>query len=77
VDILLRDAGQIIYDAHLGAETNDVMLAQILEQLDVKNAQIMELRARIDAIKNQQRCPSCGAPCGTNDRYCKSCGAIL
>ncbi len=58
---LLRDAGQIIYDAHLGAENNDAMLAQILEQLDLKNAQVMELRARIDAIKSQQRCPICGA----------------
>jgi rRNA maturation endonuclease Nob1 len=77
VATLLRDAGQIIYDAHLGAETDDAMLAQILEQLDLKNAQIMELRVRMDAIKNQQRCPSCGAPCGNDDHFCKSCGAIL
>lgn len=74
---LLRDAGQIIYDAHLGAENNDAMLAQILEQLDLKNAQVMELRARIDAIKSQQRCPICGATCGAEDRFCKACGATL
>ncbi len=74
---LLRDAGQIIYDAHLGVETNDAMLAQILEQLDVKNAQVMELRARIDAVKSQQRCPACGAACGAEDRFCKVCGEIL
>ncbi len=74
---LLRDAGQIIYDAHLGVESNDTMLAQILEQLDLKNAQVMELRARIDAIKSWQRCPCCGGPCGPEDRFCKACGAIL
>lgn len=77
IDTLLRDAGQIIYDAHLGVEGNDEMLAQIFDQLDVKNAQVMELRVRMDALRSQQRCPACGAPCGETDRFCKACGAIL
>lgn len=74
---LLRNAGQIIYDAHLGTETDDAMLAQIMEQLDVKNAQVLELRARVDAIKGQKCCPSCGSLCGAEDSICQICGAIL
>lgn len=74
---LLRSAGQIMYDAHLGVETDEVMLNNILSQLDEKNGQIMELRAQIDGLKRQQECPCCGAPCSPADRFCKSCGASL
>ena len=77
VSTLLKDAGQIVYDAHLGVESDEAMLANILARLDEKNAQIMELRARIDGLKNQQTCPCCGSPCAAEDRFCKSCGAIL
>lgn len=74
---LLRSAGQIMYDAHLGVETDEAMLNNILSQLDEKNGQVMELRAQIDELKSQQACPVCGAPCAQTDRFCKSCGSGL
>jgi DNA repair exonuclease SbcCD ATPase subunit len=74
---LLRDAGQIIYDVHLGVESNEEQLSSILSQLDETNAQIMELRERIASLKSLRECPVCGAPCGLDDRFCKSCGTSL
>lgn len=77
VDTLMKNAGQIVYNAHLGVETDEAMLNSILAELDEKNGQIMDLRAQIDGIKNQKTCPYCGAACSKDDRYCKSCGAEL
>ncbi len=74
---LLKSAGQIVYDAHLGVDTDEAMLNNILSQLDEKNGQVMELRARIDGLKNVRECPCCGAPCTPGDRFCKSCGVEL
>lgn len=77
VSELLKSAGQIVYQAHLGENTDDDALAAILSQLDVKNAQVMELKERVSTLKNVKPCPACGEPCGREDRFCKACGASL
>ena len=74
---LLKAAGQIVYDAHLGAETDEEALSAVLTELDVKNAQIDELKERAAQLKNSRRCPACGEYCGAGDRFCKQCGATL
>ncbi len=74
---LLKSAGQIIYNAHLGVDTDEELLGQLLVQLDEKNAQIMELRARIDGLKNTRPCTCCGNLCAPEDSFCKVCGAEL
>ena len=77
VSELLKAAGQTVYQAHLGEETDDEALAVILDELDVKNAQVAELKERVAALRNAKTCPACGEPCGREDRFCKSCGAAL
>ena len=74
---LLQQAGQMVYNAHLGEETDDEVLEAILSELDVKNAQIEELKERVALLKNSRPCPGCGMLCGKEDRFCKSCGAQL
>lgn len=74
---LFQQAGQMVYSAHLGEETDDGVLEAILSELDVKNAQIQELKERVALLKNSRPCPACGTLCGKEDRFCKSCGAQL
>ena len=74
---LLKSAGQVVYQAHLGEDTDDAALAAILSELDVKNAQVMELKERVSTLKNVKPCPACGEACGREDRFCKACGASL
>ncbi len=77
INTLLKNAGQIVYDAHLGIETNESLLYNILEQLDQKNSQVTELRARIDMLKHLRECPFCSASCTPEDHFCKICGGEL
>ena len=77
ISTLLKEAGQAMYEAHLGEDTDDEVLAEILNELDVKNAQVLELKERVTALKCTKACPACGEPCSREDRFCKSCGASL
>ena len=74
---LFQQAGQMVYNAHLGEETDDEVLEAILSELDVKNAQIEELKEWVALLKNSRPCPGCGMLCGKEDRFCKSCGVQL
>lgn len=74
---LLRAAGQVVYDTHLGREPQTEALTGLLGKLDEKNAEMGELKERIAALRSSRACPVCGGLCGREDKYCKSCGAAL
>ena len=76
VNSLLREIGQVVYDTHLGAE--DVPdVDGLLGQIDEKHRAIAELKERAAALKSCKDCPACGASCGKDDKFCKSCGNEL
>ena len=77
ISALLREIGQVVYDTHLGVEADKDPIGGMLEQIDQKNRAIEELKERIAVLKNCRECPSCGASCGKEDKFCKSCGAQL
>lgn len=77
ISALLREIGQVVYDTHLGAETDKGSVDGMLAEIDEKNKTINELKERIAVLKSCRECPGCGGPCGKEDRYCKACGAQL
>jgi len=74
---LLRAVGQVVYDTHLGQEPEGDPLTGLLTQLDGKNADIVEIKERIAALRSSRTCPVCGTFCSREDKYCKDCGATL
>lgn len=74
---LLRSAGQVVYDTHLGQEPESDMLIGLLRKLDEKNADIAELKERIASLRHSRECSACSALCGRDDKFCRDCGAAL
>ena len=74
---ILRQLGQVMVDTHLGQAPEGAMITSLLNQADEKNGKITELKGRIADLKQAQTCPSCGEPCGKNDKFCRSCGGKL
>ena len=74
---VLRQLGQVMVDTHRGQAPEGAMITSLLNQADEKNGKITELKGRIADLKQAQVCPSCGEPCGKNDKFCRSCGGKL
>ncbi len=74
---ILRQLGQVMYDTHKGRVAESAQVTELLSQADEKAVKIAELRGRIADLKQSQTCPACGAPCGKNDKFCRSCGGRL
>lgn len=74
---ILRQLGQVMYDAHLGQETDKEPVSELLSKADDTAARIAEVKARIADLRMAQTCPACGAPCGREDKFCRRCGGTL
>ena len=57
INALLRQAGQAVYDAHRGTDTDDEALTQLLAQIDGKYAEIDELKERVSVLRAMRECP--------------------
>ena len=73
INALLREIGQVVYNTHLGAE-GALDVDGLLAQIDGKHKAVDELKERVAALKSCKDCPDCGAACGRDDKFCKSCG---
>lgn len=74
---ILRQLGQVMFDTHQGKAVDPEQVSSLLAQADEKSAGIAELKGRISDLRQSQTCPTCGAPCGKNDKFCRACGAQL
>ena len=74
---ILRQLGQVMYDAHLGQETDGEPVTQLLARADEVAAKTTEVKDRISALRHAQTCPGCGASCSKEDKFCRSCGHAL
>lgn len=73
----LRSLGQVMYDAHQGRSADDGQVAALLARADELSARVGEVKGRIADLRQSQTCPSCGAPCGRDDQFCRRCGVHL
>ena len=73
---ILRQLGQVMYDAHTGADSGDDVTA-LLARADETAARAAEVKGRIADLRHAQDCPACGASCGKDDKFCRACGAEL
>ena len=74
---LLRQLGQLMYDAHQGKAQEGDGVSELLVQADDVAGRIKEVRERIALLRQSRTCPSCGASCSKDDQFCRHCGASL
>ena len=74
---ILRQLGQVMVDTHRGEAPEHDRVSQLLAQADEAAGKIAELKGRIADLKQAKACPSCGAPCGRGDKFCRACGGEL
>lgn len=77
ISILLREIGQLVYNAHAELDVDDVDISAKLKSIDEKKEKISEYKNRIAELKLFRSCPVCGELCGKEDEHCSSCGAKL
>lgn len=76
-DVLMRDIGRLVYQAHTGAEAEESALVAKLEDLDKLYEQVARLKARQEEQSPTRVCPMCGKTCEKTDLYCRVCGEKL
>ena len=74
---ILCQLGQVMVDTHRGGLPEHDKVSELLAQADETAAKIAELKGRISDLKQAKVCPSCGAPCGRGDMFCRQCGVTL
>lgn len=73
----LRQLGQVVYDTHLGKTTGTDAVELLLQRADEQRSKAQEVKNRIADLRQSKPCPACGAACGKDDAFCRSCGAQL
>lgn len=68
--------GEIVYKAHK-AEIAPEGAEAMYEKIDSLNAEIAELRAKIDFLNKVVRCPECGEAVAKGVNFCHNCGCRI
>lgn len=74
---VLRQLGQVMYDAHRGQAGGDESIPDLLARADELNEKIDGMKDRVSALRQSRTCGTCGAVCGREDKFCRSCGQPL
>ena len=74
---VLRQLGQVMYDAHRGQAGGDESIPDLLARADELNEKIDGTKDRVSALRQSRTCGTCGAVCGREDKFCRSCGQPL
>jgi len=77
IGVSFREIGRIVYNTHIGKETEDSALEELLKGIDEKNAEIDGYKVRLAEFKKSVNCPVCKEDCARTDAFCKKCGAKL
>ena len=74
---VLRQLGQVMYDAHRGRAGGDESIPDLLARADELNEKIGGMKDRVSALRQSRTCGTCGAVCGREDKFCRSCDQPL
>lgn len=74
---ILKKLGQVMYDTHKGKTEAQSSVSHLLARADETAQKIEELKSRIADLRQSRTCPTCGAACGREDKFCRACGGGL
>ena len=72
-----QELGKLMYDKHIGADTEPDGLMDKLEALDALHLEVAELEKKAGKVSVVKTCPTCGAEQRQGDAYCRECGEPL
>jgi len=74
IEMNYKEIGKLVYSVHKGEEVCSEAIQTLIESIDEKNAQIKELKEKLESFKSGKTCPKCGKVMGEKDAYCSGCG---
>lgn len=77
IDVVYKEIGKIVYQAHMGDDSQMPELDDKFAQIDEKLAKVAEIREVISSSKTTVQCPGCGKECSRDDVFCSKCGHKL
>lgn len=77
IDKVYEKLGLMVYEmAKAGAE-NQSLIDGCVAEVDALKAQLNEVNASLDALRNVRRCDSCGNAVELSAQFCPMCGSLL
>lgn len=70
----LQRLGFIYYKQLKNAEIEDETVANLVDSVASKNAEIKAIKEEINSLKNNGSCENCGAEIDENSIFCSICG---
>ena len=72
-----QELGKLLYDKHIGNDSESDGLMAKLEALDALHLEVAELEKQTGRVSVVKTCPTCGAERKDGDAYCRTCGEKL
>ena len=78
INSTMEALGHLLYDSrHDGAELNEELVQELVEQIKELEAANEQLRAQIDNTRGRKTCTACGTANTEDAAYCNKCGKEL
>ncbi|NLT40383.1 MAG: hypothetical protein GXX89_07970 [Clostridiales bacterium] len=77
ISSLQEELGRLVYGIHRGRDTGDAEVEKLITALDEKAAELADAQKKLRRMRGRKVCPACESLCGSDDAFCKRCGAHL
>jgi len=77
ISSLQEELGRLVYGIHRGRDTGDAEVEKLITALDKKAAELADAQKKLHRMRGRKVCPACENLCGSDDAFCRRCGACL
>ncbi len=74
---LFSQIGETYYKNQKNGVQEEETLQELCDLIEAKYAKIETLTAKLEDVKNEAKCPTCGRICDAELNYCPFCGAEM
>jgi len=74
---LYEELGKAVFDAHISDEDISEDAGILFEKIAEKKAELEAIEEKLNIIKNNVICKTCGADCKSGTHYCPNCGSEI
>ena len=74
---LYEELGRVVFNAHISDDDISEDAEILFEKITDKKAELAEIEEKLNIIKNNVICKTCGADCKSGTHYCPNCGSEI